>query len=341
MAIQRRRSLGVRPTTESRAQSTQRRTSADAAPATPLQRRATRVLARQRDDGAMVVRAPNTDGVYSDAIRESRHRPQRLREGDHLHVSDLIQKCVRARALTARFDLQSPIRMLTPSDIMTFAMGDAIHDEAKAMARDGAPHMIWGKWSCKCEFLKHDDPCLFEEIDREEECPHCHSKVDRYHEVSFFDDEYGVVGNPDLIFFIPRTGAYHVNEIKSIAPDQWKELTRPKPEHVFQVVWYWLLMQRSGMRLTDRVSIIYFTKGWLFGSQDNKKEFMFDPQAELPRLADMIEDAKTYKAYMSAIRAVKGDKSKAKLPALPLKVCASKDSKQAKTCHACDVCFEV
>lgn len=333
MAIQRRR-LGVTPTERPGAALVTRRSTPPAE--APASRRATRVIAKgQADDGKLVVHAPNTDEVYGDAVRTATQRIRPMRGGDYLHVSDLIHRCIRARALTEQYGLMPPSQTLTMSDIMTFAQGDAIHDEAKAMAREGAPHMTWGKWSCKCEFLFHHEPCTYSEIDQEETCPHCLGKVDHYHEVSFFDDEYGVVGNPDLLFYIPRSGAFHINEIKSISHEQWKELTRPKPEHVFQVCWYWLLMHRKGVRLTDRVSVIYFTKGWLFGNQSIKKEFMIDPQAELHRLDDMIADALAYKAHRLARAA--GEEN----PTLPLRQCANDQTKQAKGCHACDVCFEV
>lgn len=315
------------------AEANQRRRQAAAEPAAP--RRATRVIHRQRDDeSAQVVRAPNTDTVYGDAIRSMRVQPRALRGGDYLHVSDLISRCVRARAIVAEYDLDPPRQTLSLSDVMTFAMGDAIHDAAKALARDGAPHMIWGKWSCKCKFLKHDEPCLYSEIDQEEECPHCLSKVDNYHEVSFFDDEYGVVGNPDLIFYIARTSAFHVNEIKSISHDQWKDLARPKPEHVMQVVWYWMLMHRQGKRMTDRCSIIYYTKGWLFGSQINYKEFIIKPEDEIRRLADQIEDAKAYKAHRESL-------DTDDVAPLPVRTCSSPETKDAKACVACGICFEV
>lgn len=308
-------------------------------PATPKESPApaTRALRRQAPQSqSQVVHAPNSDEIYGDAIRSMRNQRRPFRGGDYLHVSDLIGKCIRAKSLVAEYELEQLHQSLTLSDIMTFAQGDAIHDAAKALARDGSPHLVWGKWSCKCEYLFHEEPCLYSEIDQEEECPHCHGKVDRYHEVSVFDEEYGVVGNPDLVFYIPRSQAFHVNEIKSISHDQWKDLARPKPEHVMQVVWYWHLMHRQGKRMTDRCSIVYFTKGWLFGNQVNYKEFVIEPEPWIRRLADQIEDAKAYKAHRLALAA--GEET---LPPLPVRTCTSKESKEAKGCVACDLCFRL
>lgn len=306
--------------------------SVEAAPAERVVRRVRPSPTRQEPEQelGLILRAPNTEAVYGDAIRSMRVAPQAMRSGEYLHVSDLISKCVRARSLLELHQITLPVKNLSLSDRMTFAMGDAIHDVAKALARDGSPDLAWGKWSCKCGYLHHDDPCVFSEVE-EEVCPHCNTRVDVYQEVSIFDEEYGIVGNPDLVFWLPRKGAFHINEIKSISDTQWKELRRPKPEHILQVVFYWLLCHRKGMPLTDRVSIIYFTKGWMFGTQDNYKEFLVDPQAELHRLEDMVADAKAYKAAR-----VSGD-----LALLPTRTCATAEAKDAKACTACDLCFSV
>ena len=93
------------------------------------------------------------------------------------------------------------------------------------------------------------------------------------------------------------------------------------------------LLKRAGYRITDRVSIIYFTKGWMFGNKANYKEFQIAPEDHLHRLEDMIADAKAYKAHRLA-RAAK------KPTTLPVRTCASPEGKPAKGCIACDVCFE-
>ncbi|ALT58040.1 exonuclease [Pseudomonas phage SM1] len=329
----RRPTSGKPPATRTEEVLKRRRSSPEEKPSTRLRIRAARNLVQPASSGlGEVVRAPNTDYVYGDAIRPAARQSKPMRTGEYLHVSDLIHRCVRARALHELHQLSLPQQRLTVSDLTTFAQGDAIHDVGKSLARDGAPYLTWGKWSCKCEYLKHEDPCLYEEIDQEEVCPHCHTHVDQYHEVSFFDEEYGVVGNPDLLFYIPRSSAYHVVELKSISHEQWKELSRPKPEHVLQVVWYWLLMRRAGKRMTDRCSIVYYTKGWLFGDQINNKEFLVEPEKEVKRLDDMIEDAKRYRAHRKALIA------KTSAP-LPTRTCAREDVKAAKACPVCELCF--
>lgn len=301
---------------------------------------------------AMIVKLP---GMYrspmSDVISRVAWDMQPTRSGHHLHVSDLLSKCIRKRAIAAHLGTKLGDRRLSLSDLSTFAQGDAIHDLLKDRARRGGPNLIWGKWSCKCESLFHHEPCTYGEIDQTEECPHCHTKVDRYHEVSMFDEELWIVGNPDVIFYFANIDAYFINELKSISPEQFKDLVRPKPEHVLQVVFYWFLMNRLGYRLVDKVSIFYQTKGYVF-SGPTYKEFVIDPQAELHRLEDMIQTAREHKRSILSIEASKQEpKSKRagvrRKPAsttvyLPPRVhCASQGSKDAKTCEVCTECFEI
>lgn len=145
------------------------------------------------------------------------------------------------------------------------------------------------------------------------------------------DDDLWIVGNPDLLLYLPDLDAIHITELKSIAPDQFKELTRPKPDHVLQVVFYWYLMNKLGYHLTDKVSIFYATKGWVFGSTKPYREFVIHPQLELHRLEDMIEDARAHKAAIQDKQAP-----------LPLRtLCASPGAKEAKNCSVCEICFEV
>jgi hypothetical protein len=279
---------------------------------------------------SQVVTAPNTDYPLGEIIDRVRYDMRPARPGDHLHVSDLLHKCIRKKAIENRFGVVPAQQRLSMSDILTFAMGDAVHDTVKERARMGAPDKVWGIWSCKCEYLKHDDPCVFADIDQEETCPHCNSLVNKYHEVSMFDEEYGIVGNPDLVLYFPRKDALHVTEVKSIAHKGWEELVRPDPKHVLQVVFYWHLMHRKGYKLTDRVSIFYVTKQWQFGDKTVYKEFLVDPVTSVVRLAPYIEDAKAYKAALASDTV-----------ALPLRTfCAHIDAKPAKACNVSGICWE-
>ncbi len=288
-------------------------------------------MQRQREESKkathLIVRYKGPTSPLAHAIEGAGAELQGIRPGKYLHVSDLLSKCIRKRAL---HDLQGtvpPPRRLTLSDLLTFAQGDAIHDLLKGRARKGAGNQVWGNWSCKCKSLYHEEPCTYGEIDQEEECPHCLTKVDTYHEVPMRDEEYWIVGNPDLILYLENLDAFFITELKSIAPDQFKELVRPKPEHVLQVVFYWFLMQRLGYRLVDKVSIFYATKGWLFGGTKPYKEFVIDPEKELKRLDPMLADAAANKRYVE----------EGVLP--PRIFCSSANSKDAKACEVAEPCF--
>lgn len=314
------------PREESRANLALRRRQGRTAERNPLPGR--RVAGASAD--TQVVSAPNTDNPLGEVIDKARSSLQDTRPGHLLHVSDLLYKCIRKRAIEERYHVTPPTRRLTMSDMLTFDMGDAVHDRIKERARVGAPERVWGIWACKCEYLKHHEPCVYTDIDQEETCPHCNTLVNHYHEVSMEDEEYGVVGNPDLILYYERNDAFHVNEIKSMAHKGWDELCRPDPDHVRQVVFYWHLMHRKGYRLTDRVSIFYVTKQWQFGDKCVYKEFLIDPVAELHRLDPMIEDAKAYKACVE----------QGKKAALPVRtICAHESSKEAKKCGVLELCF--
>lgn len=280
-------------------------------------RKATHMIARLRSEFPL--------GAVLEAAGATMQAP---RPGHYLHVSDLLSKCVRKRALLHKYNIRAKARRLSLSDELTFAQGDAIHDLLKDRARRGAPQQVWGKWSCRCESLMHEEPCTFAEIDQEEECPHCGSTVTKYHEVSMFDEEYWIVGNPDLILYQPESAAFHITELKSIAESQFKELARPKPEHVLQVVFYWYLMRKLGYKLTDKVSILYASKGWMFGNAKPYIEFVIDPEKELHRLDDMLEDARGHREAVET----------GKLP--PRIVCSTRQTKDAKDCEVCNLCFE-
>lgn len=296
--------------------------------ASSLARRKQQEQREARKATHVILRCTSTD-TTTKAIEAAGAELQGTRPGNHLHVSDLLSKCIRRRAIHHSYGTVQPARRLSLSDMLTFAQGDAIHDLLKERCRRGRPEEVWGKWSCKCETLFHDEPCTYAEIDQNETCPHCRTKVDRYHEVSMFDEEFGIVGNPDLLFYLQRLEAFYVTEFKSIAPDQFKELVRPKPEHVLQVVFYWSIMSRLGYPMADKVSIFYANKGWMFGGSKPYKEYVIDPQAELHRLEDMYADAAAHKRFHET----------GELP--PRVFCASANCKDAKTCEVAAPCFEL
>lgn len=246
------------------------------------------------------------------------------RSMEYMHVSDLIGKCIRKIALVERSEAVLAPQSLNYNDALTFAQGEAIHTVIKQRAAGGSPSEVWGRWSCLCGTKATKLPCLLSQAPKDT-CSACRTPVDRYREIEVKDKEYMITGSPDLILYAPRLKALHVTELKSISHDAWKELLRPQPDHILQTVFYWHLMHRQGYRLTDKVSILYATKGWMF-SGSPFKEFMVNPQDHVHRLKPLIDDALAIK------EARKGGN-------LPVRTCASPQSPDAKKCEMCSLCF--
>lgn len=277
-----------------------------------------------------VVESPTDQDLVVDILRATPRLRRGMRRDGYLHVSDLIGKgkCVRKMALSDKLGVPLRPKRLNTFDRVVFAIGDAIHDTIKMIATEGAPHRVWGKWKCSCGHLFHDEPCLQSEIDPEDVCELCHTGCVHYQEVSIFNEQYKIVGNPDLLLFIEELAAFHVVELKSMAHDAWEKLARPLPEHVLQVVFYWFLLIMSGRKVTDRLSLVYITKGYQFRGEAHK-EFMIDPRREVQRLLPFLDDALRYK--MSADHNV-----------FPIrKQCSGEYTTDAKKCEVCTPCFNI
>lgn len=185
---------------------------------------------------------------------------------------------------------------------------------------------MWGRWKCKCGLTTSSIPSLFREIPEDRVCTFCQEPLSIYEEVPMPDTELGIVGTPDLIIYRPAHKALHLSELKSISHEQWKELSRPKPDHVLQVMFYWHLMQRRKYRVTSHPSVLYATRGWMF-TGDPFKEFPVDAAKEMPRLEPYLLDAAALQA------------SRAGGPLPPRVTCADRMSPDAKKCEVCDACF--
>lgn len=275
-----------------------------------------------------VVEVSKQETPLMDLLDKARYELRAPRLGEYIHVSDLLGsgKCTRKTALKERFGLSVAPQNLSLTDSLTFAQGDAIHDVLKGRAARGGPRSVWGTWKCACGTTRTKSPCLLDEVDQTVKCSACNSPQNIYEEVPMRDKELMIVGTPDLILYLHAHEAFYVTELKSIAHEKWKELVRPDPEHVMQVLFYWYLMHRKGYRLANRVSILYATKGWMF-SGTPCKEFSFDAQSMLHRLEPYLEDAKALKESRSG-------------GALPMRICASERAPVAQKCEACSVCFK-
>lgn len=210
-------------------------------------------------------------------------------------------------------------------DLLTFAVGDTIHDVVKARAVIGSPSQVWGNWRCRCGQTKTAQPCLGDAVNPST-CGVCAGPIDIYEEVPMRDEELKIVGTPDLVLFLSQPQAHYITELKSISDKGYEELSRPKPDHVIQVLFYWYLMNKLGYRLVDQVSILYITKGYKFRG-DPYKEFTLQPSINLSRLEPYLEEARSLLSYAAGGR----------LP--PRIVCGSDTAPEAKKCDVCSICF--
>lgn len=308
---------------------------ANASPAALLNsRRATRMLEVEKEREAIIAAGDNVVSVAHGELsivslldrlpREKREK----RHGDHVHVSDLLGKCIRKIAICDREAVAVAPDRLTVSDKLTYAQGDAIHDVIKNMATLSDPRQVWGKWSCKCGHLYHDEPCTHSLTDPNDICPQCETPTNHYHEVGMYDDELMIVGHPDLLRWIRTVEAFHVTEVKSMVADQWAELSRPIPLHVMQVLFYWYIMKKNGYRMTDVISIVYVSKGYMFKGKPYK-EYLINAVSEVHRLEPYLEYARALVAAKNA-------------GPLPQRVtCSGENSPAARKCECAQLCFSM
>lgn len=248
--------------------------------------------------------------------------PNGFRYGKYLHVSDLLNNCMRKIALSYLTDTKIVGEILWDNMLQTFAIGNGIHDAVRGKMQRVKPDEMYGVWVCKCK----KNPKRFEgtatQALQQKPCSKCGHDLDTYEELSLINDDINVIGSVDLTLLF--NSAFYLSEIKSIKKEDWDALTRPLPMHTLQVVLYWWLARELGKPIHKQVSVFYVTKGHVFGVP--YKEFVLDPVEQIHRLADYFEDARSLK------RAREGG-------SLPRRVCPEARSPQAKKCEMCTICF--
>lgn len=245
------------------------------------------------------------------------------REGDYLHVSDLLGKCMRMVALSERYNLKITGEPIYDSMGVVFALGRAVQDYVTNKLKRTRPKELYGRWSCVCE--ETEEHTTYDKANHIE-CPICKKTLTQYNELEFYDTEHMIVGSIDVTLKIDHI--LYLSEVKSIKKEAFDSLVRPMPDHILQVVFYWWLAVQNKYPVYDRVSIIYVNKSYEFKTPF--KEFQIDPREYVSRLDDYLGEAK------SLIEA-----RQSKTAQLPSRVCPTAVSPQAKKCSACTVCFGV
>lgn len=257
-----------------------------------------------------------------DLLKAVRPRQDHFREDTHLHVSDVIKRCVRRLAIMRQMHMSQPAETVRDGQGITYAIGEALHSYVTQRFIAGHPDKVYARWTCVCkeaEFvgIYKDRPS--------ELCTACQQPVDNHNEIAFLHDGYDLQGSPDVLLFLPEYQAFLINELKSIAANQYKDLVRPIPDHVVQVCLYWHIMKYLGFPLVDRVSVLYVNKEWSFKLP--YKEFLIDPQQV---------DLSPYWEDLDALKtALNGG------PLPPRIQCGTDDAPAAKKCPVCVTCFQV
>lgn len=289
-----------------------------------------RVLRRRRnvedvpDSNGDVIQLPDGEDFTLKLLKKSPVSLNNFRAGEYLHVSDLLGKCVRKIALSEKFSVAMPSSFVHESMALTFAQGTAIHDYVKNRVLKGHPDKIYGTWECRCGHT-HTGPMTYARAQKNK-CRICGGVPDTYHELALRDPDLKIVGSPDITIYLEDYKLFYPIEIKSINHEDWKELARPKPDHVLQVLFYWYLFKKLGYSVPDQISILYVTKGFVFKTP--YKEFLVSPQTAIHRLDEYIEEA----------RALKDAREGGSIPARSY--CSSRDCKDAKECHVSTICFQ-
>ncbi len=261
---------------------------------------------------------PVMDALRSCPLEGNPHRDGKL------HVSDLVGKCIRKIALSSRFNLPMPSDVLDDSLSITFAMGRLLHDHVRNRLRSGKPESVYGRWACMCGKTV-SDPDIYAEV-AHMECISCGQPLDRYVEVELPYAPANLTGSPDILLYQARQKALHPVEIKSIAHDAWRTIARPLPDHVIQVCFYWWLLRENGYSITDSVSILYVSKGYVFGTP--YKEFLVDPLTYEHRVVELLEEG------VALCDSLEGG------PLPPRVMCGTRHGPDAKKCHVASLCFD-
>lgn len=246
-----------------------------------------------------------------------------FRAGEYLHVSDMLNKCVRQIALSEKHMMPMPANRLSEWMSLTFRVGEAIHDfiKEKFVSANGA--RLYGRWRCACKHTVTEN-MLLAQVPKIK-CEKCGMVPSIYDECRVTNEEAKVVGHADIMLLFDD-GYYYPVEIKSIKHEEWMELTRPKPDHLMQLISYWRFHKEKGYRMASRGTVLYVSKGFLFKGTPYK-EFSVQIAGTEQRLQPYLDSAMELVRYRET----------GKLPTRVL--CRNESSPMAKQCHVCGMCF--
>ncbi len=220
----------------------------------------------------------------------------RLGRGGAIHVSSLVDLCPRQYYLAHEHGTEDYVdhlgRRLTGGLLVTFAIGRAIDTFIKErVVRATRRQGMYGMWVCPCRHTRRLGMYV------PTQCQRCDRAVDIYNEPILRNEEYRIIGRPDITL-VDTNNHYLPVEVKSMARDRWDSLEEPLADHVLQALLYRWMYEQEGRRVHDHVVLLYVTKDFRYGSP--YKEFHIhhmDPRAMAGvslalHLAAQIRDAR-------------------------------------------------
>ena len=239
---------------------------------------------------------------------------------DFVHVSSLPGLCARQYFIADSYPQIASSKRTTGGHQIMWAIGKAIEQRVvSAIIADCQRQGVVGAWACRCEKRKVQglySPTM---------CSSCGTDANRYRQLTFVDENAGVIGNPDLMLMVERK--LLIIEVKSMKKEDWDTLTEPLPDHCFQAHSYRKLATENGFGVHSNVAFLYVTKDFKYG--DPYKEFHVPVDSVTEGMIKLSWDDAT------ALRSARLQK------AIPprLAVCVSPKSSRAKSCPVCIDCF--
>lgn len=255
-----------------------------------------------------------------------------------VHVSTAIADdfCGRRIMLMDKLKRQFPKRT-TSSDFVLWAIGKATeaHNRKRIIESYGTKN-VYGRWTCNCEdsvsygFGKNISHII---------CTRCKTSVtSNYHEATLLVDNL-LTGNPDILVLMAPDSKLTVCEMKSIKPEEFKTISKPKINHVMQAYFYLRMLEHSSDILfapinievnTEVIRILYTNKGYSFDYKVESAHKEFEV-----KVSEMSTAVK--KIYDDKIKELKILKSRGKVPKRTL--CDTQHCSMAKACHVQFDCF--
>ena len=239
-----------------------------------------------------------------------------------VHVSSLVRDLCTRQFWLARAHDTPVVNRWRGAHRVAFAMGRAAETHVRGSLIDGMePEQLFGCWKCRCGNVRRN-MCILPSNLR---CNVCGSQVDIYREPTLRNEEYRLVGRPDLTLHDAQRNKI-VMECKSISTAGWNNLSSPHAEHLAQALMYRWMYEQAGYAVHDEVILFYVCKdfNWV-GSP--YREYHIDATSAACVL--MVE------AALATARECFADE----VP--PNRTCPRPDHHKARACPLATICFNL